>query len=130
MQRHPPQGTHIDFQKIAQERDFGFPMLASKLEEEVACMTSAASSDVWYIYYRQWSLVAYDENQGVFLRISRREDELLDHHGEQGKVYSSREGYHSFSDRIERAVLCHKCVACARIGDELTFCVTTTRQGL
>ena len=43
--------------------------------------------------------MAYDGNQGVFLRISRREDELSDHHGEQGKVYSSRKGYHSFSDK-------------------------------
>ena len=49
MQRHPPQGTHADFQKIAQERDFNFSMLASRLEEEVACMTSVASSEVWYI---------------------------------------------------------------------------------
>ena len=31
------------------ERDFNFSMLASRLEEEVACMTSAASSEVWYI---------------------------------------------------------------------------------
>ena len=48
MQRHPPQVTQADFQKIAQERDFDFSMLASRLEE-VACMTSAASSEVWYI---------------------------------------------------------------------------------
>ena len=31
------------------ERDFDFSMLASRLEKEVACMTSVASSEVWYI---------------------------------------------------------------------------------
>ena len=31
------------------ERDFDFSMLASRLEEEVVCMASAASSEVWYI---------------------------------------------------------------------------------
>ena len=36
-------------EECTRERDFYFSMLASKLEEEVACMTSAASSEVWYI---------------------------------------------------------------------------------
>jgi hypothetical protein len=74
--------------------------------------------------------MAYDGNQGVFLGILRREGEFSDHHGEQGKVYSSRKGYHSFLDKIGRVVSCHKCAACAKIGDELTFRVITTRQGL
>ena len=30
-------------------RDFDFSMLASRMEEEVAGMTSSASSEVWYI---------------------------------------------------------------------------------
>jgi len=72
----------------------------------------------------------YDGNQGVFLRISTREDKLSNHHGEQGRVYSSRKGYHSFSVRIRREFLCHKCVACANIGDEINLCITTTRKGL
>jgi len=50
MQRHPRQETHTDFQKICtRENDFNFSMLASRLEEEVACVTSSASSKVWYI---------------------------------------------------------------------------------
>eukprot|EP00253_Pinus_taeda_P003147 PITA_03147 len=49
MQRHLHQETRTDFQKIAQESDFDFSMLASRLEEEVACMTSSTSSEVWYI---------------------------------------------------------------------------------
>lgn len=59
--------------------------------------------------------MAYDGNQRMFLRILRIEDELSDHHREQGKMYSSREGYHSFSNKIERTVPCYKYVACTRI---------------
>jgi len=41
--------SHRFSKDCTRERDFNFSMLASRLEEEVACMTSAASSKVWYI---------------------------------------------------------------------------------
>ena len=41
--------SHRFSEDCTKERDFDFSMLASRLEEEVACMTSAARSEVWYI---------------------------------------------------------------------------------
>ena len=41
--------SHRFSKDCTRERDFDFFMLASRLEEEVACMTSSASSEVWYI---------------------------------------------------------------------------------
>ena len=45
--------TSRDSQRFSEdctrERDFDFSMLASRLEEEVACMNNVASSEVWYI---------------------------------------------------------------------------------
>ena len=120
-------GSHKFSEDCTRERGFDFSMLASRLEEEVACMTSVASSEVWYIDSgASWHMTRIRECFSEY----RREDELSDHHGEQGKVYSSRKGYYSSSDRIGRAVSCHKCVSCARIGDGLTFRATTTWQGL
>lgn len=50
MQRHLCQEICNDFQKIAQETvNIDFSMLASKLEEEVACVTNATSLEVWHI---------------------------------------------------------------------------------
>ena len=49
MQRHPRQGTHRFSEDCIREGYVDFSMLASRLEEEVACMTSAASLEVWYI---------------------------------------------------------------------------------
>jgi len=50
MQRHQHQESHAYFQKIAQ----GIEILISlcwicRLEEEIACVTSSASSEEWYI---------------------------------------------------------------------------------
>jgi hypothetical protein len=36
-------------ENCTRDSNFDFSMLASKLEEEVACVTSFASSEVWYI---------------------------------------------------------------------------------
>ena len=41
--------SHRFSEDCTRERDFDFSMLASRLEEEVACMTSSASLEVWYI---------------------------------------------------------------------------------
>ena len=41
--------SHRFLEDCTRERHFDFFMLASRLEEEVACMTSATSSEVWYI---------------------------------------------------------------------------------
>ena len=41
--------SHRFSKDCTRERDFDFSMLASKLEEEVACMTSVALSELWYI---------------------------------------------------------------------------------
>ena len=35
--------------ECTRNRNFDFSMLASRLEEEVACVTSSVSSEVWYI---------------------------------------------------------------------------------
>ena len=37
------------FKRLHKREDFDFSMLASRLEEEVVCMISVASSEVWYI---------------------------------------------------------------------------------
>ncbi len=36
-------------EECIRDRNFDFSMLASRLEEEVACVASSASSWVWYI---------------------------------------------------------------------------------
>ena len=41
--------SHGFSEDCTRERDFDFSVLASRLEEEVVCMTSAASLEVWYI---------------------------------------------------------------------------------
>ena len=41
--------SHRFSENCTRESDFDFSMLASRLEEEVACVTSFASSEVWYI---------------------------------------------------------------------------------
>ena len=41
--------SHIFSENCTRDRNFYFSMLASRLEEEVACVTSSASSEVWYI---------------------------------------------------------------------------------
>ena len=40
---------HRFLENCTTKSDFDLSMLASRLEEEVACMTSSASSKVWYI---------------------------------------------------------------------------------
>ena len=49
MQRHPLKETRLDFQKNARDKNYDYSMLASRLEEEVTCLASSASSKVWYI---------------------------------------------------------------------------------
>ena len=41
--------SHVFSENCTRDSNFGFCMLASRLEEEVACVTSSASSEVWYI---------------------------------------------------------------------------------
>lgn len=36
-------------ENCTRDGNFDFSMLASRLEEEVACLTSSTSSEVWYI---------------------------------------------------------------------------------
>ena len=43
-------GDSGKFSDCTRERDFDFSMLTSRLEEEVACMTNVASSEVQYIH--------------------------------------------------------------------------------
>jgi len=43
-------GDSCRFSKnYTRDSNFDFSMLASRVEEEVACVTSSASSEVWYI---------------------------------------------------------------------------------
>ena len=42
-------GSHIFLESCTRDSDFDFSMLASRLEEEVACVTSSVSSEIWYI---------------------------------------------------------------------------------
>jgi len=41
--------SHRFSEDCTRKGDFNFSMLTSRPEEEVACMTSTASSEVWYI---------------------------------------------------------------------------------
>ena len=41
--------SHNFSENCTRDSNFDFSMLASRLEEEVACVTSSASSEVWYI---------------------------------------------------------------------------------
>ena len=56
---------------MKEQMDHDVSVLASRLEEEFACVSSTASPEVWYIYSG-----AFAHMTGVILRLPRRVDEL------------------------------------------------------
>lgn len=116
---------HIFSENCTRESDFDFSMLASRLEEEVACVTSSASSKVWYIDSgASWHMM------GIRECFSDYREEKMNFNitmGNKAKCTPVGRGTIVFQTET-RVVPCYQCAACTRIGDELTFRVETLRQ--
>ena len=113
---------------IEKQREHEIYVLASRLEEDFACVSSTTPLGVWYI--DNGASAHMTRVRECFSSYQEEQMNFQITMGNKAKYTPHQERYRNISDGGWQQDSSHECSACTRVRDEFTLGVSTSKQGL